>query len=144
MFSESMNRRVFLTSAWYDLFVSAPFALPVTLAFVWGFIMTPLHALLGAGALEPLGPYGTLFGNFFGSVVTIWAVIRIRLADTRLALFDGIGRGLFCIAMVNAIMMGASPLLWAFFVPELLFCVLQLGGAYVRRNRQSMPNEQIV
>ncbi|MEP4197517.1 MAG: hypothetical protein ABJL99_17990 [Aliishimia sp.] len=98
--------------------------------------MTPLHEVLGLEPLVPLGPYATLFGNFFGSVVTIWAVVRIKLADVRLALFDGIGRGLFCIAMLNAMMMGASPLLWAFFVPELAFCVLQLAGAFIDRRRQ--------
>lgn len=97
--------------------------------------MAPLHLSLGLQPLDDLSPYGTLFGNFFGSVVTIWAIVRLYSGDVRLALFDGMGRGLFCIAMLNALAMGASPLLWTFFVPELAFCVLQLVGAYVERRR---------
>lgn len=136
MFCYEMNRKVFVASAWYDLAVSAPFALPVTLSLLWGGVMIPLHTGLGLEPLEPLSAHGTLFANFFGSVVIIWAIARLYLADMRLALFDGVGRGLFCIAMLNALMAGASPLIWAFFVPELAFCVLQIAGAVVQRQRK--------
>ena len=136
MFCHEMNRKVFVASSWYDLAVSAPFALPVTFSLLWGGIMIPLHAALGLGPLEPLAPHGVLFANFFGSVVVVGAVARLYLADVRLALFDGIGRGLFCIAMLNALMAGASPLIWVFFVPELAFCVLQIVGDIVQRQRK--------
>ena len=97
--------------------------------------MIPLHTALGLEPLEPLSPHGVLFANFFGSVVIVWAVARLYLSDVRLALFDGVGRALFCIAMLNALMSGASPLIWAFFGPELVFCVLQIAGYIVQSKR---------
>lgn len=133
MFCKEMNRKVFIASSWYDLVVSAPFALPVTLTLMWGGIMVPLHASLGLEPLGQLSPHGTLFANFFGSVVIIWAIVRLYLADVRLAMFDGVGRGLFCIAMLNALSAGASPLIWIFFVPELIFCLLQVVGAIIQK-----------
>jgi hypothetical protein len=123
-----MNRKVFRLSAWYDLAVSAPFALPVTLTLVWDFALTPANAAMGFPALSALTAHGFLFANFFGSVVTIWAVVRLYLDDIRLAAFDGVGRLLFSIAMVNALLSGASPLIWGVLVIELVFAFLQLTG----------------
>ncbi|MEP5153675.1 hypothetical protein [Planktotalea sp.] len=130
-----MNKKVFVASSWYDLAVSSPFALPFTLAFVWGGVMAPLHDVLGLSPLEALSPHSVLFANFFGSVVTIWATVRLYLADVRLAVFDGFGRMLFCIAMLNALMTGASPLIWFFFVPEFAFGALQITGYIVSMRR---------
>ncbi len=133
MFNQSMNRTVFRLSAWYDLAVSAPFALPLTLTFVWNGVLTPASAALGLAPPAPLDPHGFLFANFFGSVVTIWAVVRLYLDDIRLAAFDGVGRVLFSVAMVHALLAGASPLLWGVLVIEVGFGVLQLAGALKTR-----------
>lgn len=135
MFCDGMNKKVFTVSSWYDLVVSSPFALPFTATFMWGSVMTPLHSVLGLAPLEGLSAHGILFANFFGSVVVIWAIVRLYLADVRLAVFDGAGRMLFSVAMLNALMQGASPLLWFFFVPELAFGLLQITGAIVQRQR---------
>lgn len=137
MFCDGMNRKVFVASSWYDLAMSAPFALPISLNLVWGNVLIPINALLGFGELEHLGPHGSMFANFYGSIVLIWALLRLYLRDVRLAVVDGVGRLLFSIAMVNALLNGASPLLWIFLVLELVFCILQLGGgiASYRRTR---------
>jgi hypothetical protein len=133
MFSDGMNRKVFVTSSWYDLAMSAPFALPITQVFVWGQVLSPVSVLLGFGELEPLDPHAGMFANFYGSIVMIWAVLRLYSGDVRLAIVDGIGRVLFAIAMVNALLHGATQLLWIFLVPEIFFCVLQIGGGIARR-----------
>lgn len=137
MFCPQMNRKVFRISAWYDLMMSAPFAIPYTLTLVWELVLTPTNASLGFPTLPALDPHGFLFANFFGSIVTIWAIVRLYLDDLRLAAFDGVGRVLFSIAMLNALMAGATPLLWGLLIIELIFALLQLMGAaktYSRRN----------
>ncbi len=126
MYSPHTANRIFRVSAWYDLCVTWPFALPITLGLFWGGILIPLHGALGLPALPTLDPHAVLFANFFGSVVVIWAIVRLYLNDIRLALFDGAGRVLFSIAMINALLAGLTPLIWAFLVPEIIFAVLQL------------------
>lgn len=135
MFCDGMNKKVFMASSWYDLAMSVPFVLPVLFALTWGYALIPLNALLGFGELEPLGPHGVMFANFYGSIVMLWALLRLYVADVRLAVVDGIGRLLFTIAMVNALLHGATPLLWIFLVPEISFCILQLGGGIARYKR---------
>ena len=135
MFCDGMNRKVFVASSWYDLAMSAPFALPISLTLLWAYVLTPINALLGFGALEPLDPHGSMFANFYGSIVMIWALLRLYIMDVRLAVVDGVGRVLFSIAMVNALLNGATPLLWIVLVPEIIFCVLQLGGGIASYRR---------
>ena len=132
-----MNKKVFMASSWYDLAMAIPFTLPILFSLTWGYVLLPFNAFLGFGDLEPLGPHGVMFANFYGSIVMIWALLRLYLADVRLAVVDGVGRLLFTIAMVNALADGATPLIWLVLVPEISFCVLQLGGGFVgyRRTR---------
>lgn len=138
MFCDGMNKKVYLASAWYDLAMSVPFALPITLSLTWGYVMIPLNAALGFGVLEPLETHGAMFANFYGSIVMLWALLRLYLADVRLAVVDGTGRFLYSIAMINALMHGATPLLWFFLTVEMTFCVLQLAGAVARHRRQAV------
>ncbi|WP_368184735.1 hypothetical protein [Aestuariibius sp. HNIBRBA575] len=112
-----------------------PFALPVTLALFWTSGLAPLNGALGFAQLPSLEPHTVLFGNFFGSVVVIWAVVRLWSNDTRLGVFDGIGRVMFSIAMINALMSGITPLIWLFLVPEALFGVAQLLALVPRSDR---------
>ena len=132
MFCEGMNKKVFMASSWYDLVLSVPFALPFSFNLTWGYVLTPLTAVLGYGELEQLGPHGIMFANLYGSIVLLWALLRLYLADVRLALVDGVGRLLFAIAMINALLHGATPLLWFFLIPEIAFGILQLGGSVTR------------
>ncbi|MGR3714212.1 MAG: hypothetical protein ACU0A6_13960 [Shimia sp.] len=76
-------------------------------------------------ALPDLNAYATLFANFFGTVVLIWSVVRLRLNDSRLARYDAAGRWLFSAWMLNALFNGASPVLWGFLAIELTFAILQ-------------------
>ncbi len=139
MFCDGMNRKVFVTSSWYDLAMSAPFALPIFFTLTWDYVLTPINTGLGFGALEPLGPHGVMFANFYGSIVMLWALVRIYTGDVRLAVVDGAGRLLFSIAMLHALLHGATLLVWIFLVPEIIFCVLQIGGGIARYRRNLSP-----
>lgn len=126
MLTKTAYHRFYRFSAWYDLLVTWPFAMPFTLALYWGPLMGGLTDILGLSPLPALDPHAVLFANFFGTVVLIWSVVRLRLNDPALALYDGIGRAAFSLWMINALMHGATPLLWAFLVPEIIFAILQL------------------
>jgi len=139
MFSASTTNKIYRISAWYDLIVTWPFAIPITLSVFWASVLAPVNVMLGFEPLPALGTHAVLFGNFFGSLVVIWALARLYLNDTRLAIFDGIGRLLFSVAMINAIMMGITPLIWGFLIPEITFGVVQLLGLtkfFARKSEQ--------
>ena len=122
--SPTTFQRIYRVSAWYDILVTWPYATPVTLVLMWS-MLNSAHATAGLPPLPTLSSYGTLFANFFGTVVLIWSVLRLRLNDPRLARYDAVGRWLFSAWMMNALLNGASPILWVFLIIELTFAVLQ-------------------
>lgn len=126
MLSQTAYHRFYRFSAWYDLVVTWPFAMPFTLALYWGPVLGGATEALGMPPLPALDAHAVLFANFFGTVVLIWSVVRLQLNDPALALYDGIGRAAFSFWMINALMHGATPLIWAFVVPEIIFAILQL------------------
>ncbi|MFY0618589.1 hypothetical protein [Shimia sp.] len=122
--SPNAFHRLFRISAWYDVLITWPYMTPLTLGFMWA-TLNSAHAASGLTPLPVLTVYGTLFANFFGTVVIIWSVVRLRLNDMRLARYDAAGRWLFSTWMLYALLNGASPLLWGFLAVELCFAVLQ-------------------
>lgn len=129
MLSTTAYHRLFRISAWYDLLISWPFAMAFTLTLLWDKVMIPFNASLGFAPLAALDVHAVLFGNFFGSVVVIWALVRLILNNPILGVYDGFGRLLFSIAMVNALAAGISPIVWGFLVPEFALCLAQLLGS---------------
>ena len=125
MLSFNTYRRVFMASAWYDLVVTAVFATPWTLALLYALFAT-IHTALGLSPLQPLPPEGVLFTNFFGSVVIVWAFLRLRSGMVWMARYDAATRFMFSAAMIHALTSGASPLLWGFLVIELTFGIFQI------------------
>ena len=124
MLTQTQFHRLYRMSAWYDLLITWPYAMPITLAMMWQ-LMGSAHDMAGLPPLPELSPYAVLFGNFFGTVVLIWSVLRLKLNSPQLARYDAVGRWLFSAWMINALLNGASPLLWGFVVVELSFAVLQ-------------------
>ena len=122
--SPSAFHRLYRISSWYDLLITWPYMTPLTLGLFWS-AMNGAHAATGLAPLPELNTYAVLFANFFGSVVIIWSVVRLRLNNPQLARYDAIGRWLFSAWMLNAVLNGASPLIWGFLVIELTFAVLQ-------------------
>jgi hypothetical protein len=111
MLRKSTYLKLVRASAWYDVIVTGAFATP------WSFVLiitqlNGLHIALGLpGETVSISPYSVLFANFFGSVVLLWSVLRIRHASVRLGRYDAAGRALFSLWQINALLSGASLLL---------------------------------
>lgn len=121
-------------SAWYDLAVTAGFVTPWTYTLVHD-ALSSLGDALGWGVLPELDPWQTLYANLMGSVVVVWATLRIVRPLPVHGLFDGIARILFSAWMAYALAHGASRILWLFFTVEVAWGIVQLVPW--RRNRHS-------
>ncbi|MGW3569859.1 hypothetical protein ACWDSL_39370 [Streptomyces sp. NPDC000941] len=117
--------RVVRASAWYDLVVTAGFATPWTYALVHD-ALNSLCDTLGLGLLPAVDPMQTLYANLMGSVVVIWALLRIAKPLPVHGLFDGVARTLFSMWLAYALAQGATRVLWAFLVVEVAWGVVQL------------------
>ncbi|SDT83186.1 hypothetical protein SAMN05216371_7999 [Streptomyces sp. TLI_053] len=117
--------RVVRASAWYDLAVTAGFATPWTYTLVHH-ALSSLGEHLGLGPLPAPDTWQTLFANLMGSVVTVWAALRILRALPLHGLLDGIARVLFSSWMAYALAHGAPRILWPFLTLEIAWGVVQL------------------
>jgi len=117
--------RVVRTSAWYDLVVTAGFATPWTYALVHH-VLSKTGDTLGLGTLPALDPIEILYANLMGSVVVVWALLRIINPLPVHGLFDGIARTLFAAWQAYALAHGAPRWLTLFLVAEVAFGVVQL------------------
>jgi hypothetical protein len=118
--------RMVRASAWYDLIVTIGFATPWSFALVHQSLLQ-LNTSLGiAGEFPAFAPAHVLMANLLGSIVTIWAVLRLR--DTRLEYgrYDAAGRFLFSAWQIYAVAHGVSQIILAFTVFELAFGIVQL------------------
>ncbi|MES3020031.1 MAG: hypothetical protein V4857_00445 [Pseudomonadota bacterium] len=123
MIHANQYRKIVLASAWYDLVVTIGFATP------WTFAM--LHATLSLlaqglpGSFPAFEPAHVLMANLLGSIVTIWAVIRIRDPQRQYGRYDAAGRCLFATWQVYAVAHGASYFILGFAAMEIVFAILQ-------------------
>jgi hypothetical protein len=78
-----------------------------------------------AGAFPHFEPSHVLMANLLGSIVTIWAVLRIRDPQLQFGRYDAIGRFLFAVWQIYAVIHGASVLILGFTLFEILFGVIQ-------------------
>ncbi|MFJ2812398.1 hypothetical protein [Streptomyces sp. NPDC087294] len=123
--------RVVRASAWYDLVVTAGFATPWTYALVHD-ALSSTGGALGLGGLPELDLWQTLFANLMGSLVVVWALLRLVGPRLEHGLFDGIARVLFATWQAYALVHGATRLLWLFLAVEVTFGVLQLAPWWCR------------
>jgi hypothetical protein len=125
--------RIVRASAWYDILATAAFTTPWTLAA----FLRALNAMavtMGTTPVPPFDPVHTLFANLLGSVVLVWAAVRLWRTVPAYGLFDGIARVLFALWEGVALYYGATPLILPFLAVELAFGAAQLlpmaGRAY--------------
>ncbi|HYD94689.1 MAG TPA: hypothetical protein VEC01_05135 [Noviherbaspirillum sp.] len=126
MISLANYLRIVRASAWYDLVVTIGFATPWTFAAILASLET-VSGLLGiAGSFPKFEPAHMLMANLLGSIVTVWAILRLR--DTRLQYgrYDAAGRFLFATWQLYALANGAHPIIWSFFVVEVAFGIAQI------------------
>ncbi|MFF4394079.1 hypothetical protein [Streptomyces sp. NPDC001480] len=117
--------RVVRASARYDFVVTAGFATPWTYVLVHR-ALSSLGGTLGLGGLPALDPMQTLYANLMGSVVVVWALLRLFRPLPAHGLYDGAARVLFAMWQAYALAQGATRLLWLFLVVEVSFGVAQL------------------
>jgi hypothetical protein len=132
--------RIVRASAWYDLIVTAGFATPWTYALVHG-------ALSSMDAFPPADTIQTLYANLMGSVVVVWALLRLFRTLPLHGLYDGIARVLFASWQAYALAQGAPRILAVFLVMEVSFGVVQLLPWLVDRSRgheRTRPAQQPV
>jgi len=116
--------RLVRASALYDLLVTAPFATPWSLAWLLR-QLDELGQALGLAPLAVFPPEALLLGNLLGSVVCVWAGLRLLQPSLLLGRLDAVARGLFALWQAWALSRGASPLLAVFLLVEIGFGVAQ-------------------
>ncbi|MEU9478524.1 hypothetical protein [Streptomyces sp. NPDC048191] len=118
--------RLVRTSGWYDLIVTAGFATPWTYALVHHLLSAGGDAV-GLGPMPAPSPMETLYANLMGSVVLVWAVLRVVRPLPLHGLLDGTARALFSLWQAYALAHGGPGVLWPFLVLEVSFGVAQLA-----------------
>lgn len=116
-------RRLVQASAWYDLVVTIGFATPWTFAWVHAALQAAAQGL--PGSFPAFEPAHVLLANLLGSIVTVWAVLRIRDPQQQFGRYDAAGRFLFAAWQVHAVVHGASVIILGFTVAEIAFGVAQ-------------------
>jgi len=126
MWTSTQYRRVVSGSAWYDLIVTAAFITPWSFAALHGALMGLSQALSLPGELPSFEPMHMLMVNLLGSIVCVWAVLRIRDPQQIYGRYDAVGRFLFAAWQAYALAHGASSLLVIFLIFELAWGVVQV------------------
>ncbi|NMO23510.1 hypothetical protein HPC49_53390 [Pyxidicoccus fallax] len=124
-----VTTRVVRASALYDLFVTLPFATPWTAGLLLDHLRQ-LHVHLGLpGAMPPdFDPLHLFFVSLFGTIVSLWAAIRIWRPEPAFGAADTVGRAAFSLWMAQALWMGQTYILVPMLVLELGWFFVQ-GGA---------------
>ncbi|WP_052192090.1 hypothetical protein [Pseudomonas parafulva] len=126
MWTPSQYRRLVRASGVYDFAITVAFATPWTFVLLHGWL-TALHATLGlSGNLPAFEPVQMMMANLMGSIVCVWAWLRIRHPERRLGRYDAVGRLLFASWQVYALLHGATALIGAILALELLWAGAQL------------------
>ena len=122
MWTTDQYRTLVRASAWYDLIVTAAFVTP------WSFLL--LHSLLQSlnlpGEFPVFAPMHVLMANLLGSIVCVWAVLRIRDPQRKFGVYDAAGRALFSTWQLYALAHGATSILWGIVLFEVLWGIAQL------------------
>jgi hypothetical protein len=105
--------------------VTAGFATPWTYTLVHT-ALSKLGTALGLGPLPAPDPIQVLFANLMGSLVIVWALLRIINPAPLYGLFDALARTLFAAWQTYALAHGAPRWLWPFLVAEVAFGAAQL------------------
>lgn len=123
MIRPTQYRRIIQASAWYDLIATIGFATPWTFAAIHTMMTIAAQGL--PGTFPHFEPAHVLMANLLGSIVTVWAILRIRDPQRQFGRYDAAGRFLFAAWQIYAVMHGASMVILGFTVIEILFGVIQ-------------------
>ncbi len=117
-------RKIVRASAIYDLVVTAPFVTPWSFAIVQYF----LNIISPVPTFEPMH---MLFVNLFGSIVIVWAILRIRDPQPIYGFYDSIGRALFSMWFIYYLVLySINPVTWIFAIFEIFWFAIQAYGFF--------------
>ena len=125
MIDPTQYRRLVRASAWYDLVVTIGFATPWSFAVLQAGLLWAVQTWRLPGAFPAFEPAHMLMANLLGSVVTVWALLRIRDPQQQFGRYDAAARFLFAAWQIYAVAHGASVIILGFTVMEIVFGVLQ-------------------
>ncbi len=117
-----MGTKIIRGTAWCDLAITLPFALP----FVAGVAIALLREAdrwlgLGTSAMTfETGPLAMMFVHIMGALGVVWAIARLCLPVPLLSRIDAIARLFVSALILHAMIEGATPLLWFFVATEVL------------------------
>ncbi|MBD0706799.1 MULTISPECIES: hypothetical protein [unclassified Pseudomonas] len=143
MWTLMQYRRVVRGSAWYDLIVSAVLATPWSFAALHGVLMSMTQLFDLPGELPPFAPAHVLMVNLLGSIVCVWAVLRIRDPQPLYGRYDAAGRFLFSAWILYALLHGASAVLWVFLFFELVWGLVQVLPVRASSRAGSLPQGEM-
>lgn len=126
MWTSTQYRQLVRGSAWYDLIVTAAFTTPWSFTALHGVLLNLSQTFNLPGELPPFEPVHMLMANLLGSIVCVWAVLRIRDPQPVFGRYDAVGRFLFSAWQAYALAHGASSLLVIFLFFELMWGVAQV------------------
>ena len=107
----------------YDLIVTIGFATPFTAALMLDLTRRAHEGFDLPGAEAPvLGPFALMLTSMFGTAVTMWAIARILRPEARFIAIDTVGRGLFSLWMIWALLNGQSATIVVFLIGEITWC----------------------
>ena len=144
MWTSTQYRRVVRGSAWYDLIVTAAFVTPWSFSGLNGVLTSVSQAFDLPGALPPFEPMHMLMANLLGSIVCVWAVLRIRDPQQVFGQYDAVARFMFSAWQLYALLHGASSLLVIFLVFELAWGVAQVLPVRQSSRAGSLPQGNAV
>jgi hypothetical protein len=120
--------KVVLAGAIYDVVSTGPFAFPL-LAEANLAQLRKLHGLLGfTGSFPAFEPFHLLFVYLMGSMVLVWAGLRIWRREPVFGLVDGLAEVLFCAWLAHGLARDVSGVLGIFLVLEIPWCLVHIGG----------------
>jgi hypothetical protein len=125
MISLTAYLRIVRASAWYDLLATVGFATPWTFAIIHHNLGSLAQALNLPGDFPLFAPAHMLMANLLGSIVTIWAILRLRHTQQLLGRYDAVGRALFALWQLVAVAHGANLIILGFTVFEIGFAIAQ-------------------
>ena len=140
MWTSTQYRRLVRGSAWYDLIVMVAFVTPWSFAVMHSGLAGVSQAFDLPGELPAFEPMHMLMANLLGSIVCVWAVLRIRDPQQLFGRYDAAGRFLFSAWQLYALLHGASSLLVVFLFFELAWGVAQVLP--VREHSRASPLPQ--
>lgn len=126
MWTTQQYRTLTRASGWYDVIITAAFVTPWSFTLLHGWLTGVAQALDLVGGLPPFEPAQMLMANLMGSIVCVWAVLRIRDPQQQFGRYDAVGRGLFATWQLYALSQGATPLIWAIVFFELAWGIAQV------------------